>query len=278
MVVVVLEKCPFSLRGDLSKWLLEVSFGVYVGKVSARVRDALWERICSECKGGRATMVFSARNEQGLEFRTHNSQWYPVDFDGLKLIMRPGQDVAARVDSHRFKAGGVRARPIGLADYVVVDIETTGLDSGADEIIEIGALKVRAEEVAGRFSALVRCNRPVPDSVLRLTGITSEGVHGGEELADVLERFGDFVELLPWVGFNVEFDFNFINSACDECDVEPFDVQLVDILRMAKKTIPRLSRYRLGDVAEYLGVPTDGQHRALRDCEIAQAVLEKLME
>lgn len=68
MVVVVLEKCPLALRDDLTKWLQEISLGVYVGRVSARVRDELWKRICEECKGGRATMVFSARNEQHFDY------------------------------------------------------------------------------------------------------------------------------------------------------------------------------------------------------------------
>lgn len=70
MVIVVLEKCPLSLRGDLTKWLQEVSLGVYVGRVSARVRDELWKRICEECKSGRATMVFPARNEQHFDFES----------------------------------------------------------------------------------------------------------------------------------------------------------------------------------------------------------------
>lgn len=84
MVVVVLEKCPLSLRGDLSKWLQEISPGVYAGHVSARVRDKLWERVCEEAKSGRATMVFSARNEQHMDFRVHNTLWEPIDFDGFE--------------------------------------------------------------------------------------------------------------------------------------------------------------------------------------------------
>ena len=64
MVVITLEKCPLALRGDLTKWLQEISLGVYVGQVSARVRDKLWQRVCEESKNGRATMVYSARNEQ----------------------------------------------------------------------------------------------------------------------------------------------------------------------------------------------------------------------
>ena len=81
--------CPPRLRGDLSKWLQEINTGVYVGNVSGRVRDAIWDRVCENLKNGRATMVFSANNEQRMDFRVHNSGWVPVDYEGLQLIRRP---------------------------------------------------------------------------------------------------------------------------------------------------------------------------------------------
>jgi CRISPR-associated protein Cas2 len=89
MVVITLSDCPKALKGDLTKWLLEVSPGVYVGQVSARVRDNLWDRVCRLLKNGKATMVFNARNEQGLDFRSHGSKWEPIDFDGVKLVLHP---------------------------------------------------------------------------------------------------------------------------------------------------------------------------------------------
>ncbi|MDP5227056.1 MULTISPECIES: type I-E CRISPR-associated endoribonuclease Cas2e [Arthrobacter] len=89
MIVLVLSACPEGLRGDLTKWLLEISAGVFVGRVSARVRELLWERVVELAKDGRAIMVYSARNEQRLEFRVHRNQWVPIDLDGLKLILRP---------------------------------------------------------------------------------------------------------------------------------------------------------------------------------------------
>ena len=94
MVVLTLGNCPSSLRGDITKWLVEINTGVFVGKISARVRDLLWERVCESIKQGSATMVYTARNEQHMEFRTHNNQWEPIDFDGIKLVLRPS---AARV-------------------------------------------------------------------------------------------------------------------------------------------------------------------------------------
>ena len=89
MIVIILNNCPPALRGDLTKWLQEVNTGVYVGQVSARVRDELWARVQGNVKSGRATMVFNTNNEQGMDFRVHNTSWEPIDFDGLKLMLRP---------------------------------------------------------------------------------------------------------------------------------------------------------------------------------------------
>jgi len=92
MIVLTLSNCPVSLRGDLSKWLVEINTGVFVGRVSARVRERLWERVQDSVKQGRATLVYTMKNEQHMEFRVHNSEWEPIDFDGIKLMLRPSPD------------------------------------------------------------------------------------------------------------------------------------------------------------------------------------------
>ncbi|MDP9427566.1 MAG: type I-E CRISPR-associated endoribonuclease Cas2e [Actinomycetota bacterium] len=89
MVVLVLSACPAGLRGHLTRWLLEISAGVFVGHVSARVRDLMWLNVCEMTSGGRALMVFSVPGEQRMNFRVHNHHWTPTDFDGLTLMMRP---------------------------------------------------------------------------------------------------------------------------------------------------------------------------------------------
>ena len=65
MIVLSVANCPAGLRGDLSKWLCEINTGVYVGRINARVREELWERVCKNIKNGQATMVYSVNNEQG---------------------------------------------------------------------------------------------------------------------------------------------------------------------------------------------------------------------
>ena len=92
MVVLVLTACPAGLRGHLTRWLLEISPGVFVGHVTARVRDMLWAQVVELAKDGRALMVFTARNEQRLSFKVHRHDWQPIDIDGITLMRRPSDD------------------------------------------------------------------------------------------------------------------------------------------------------------------------------------------
>ena len=90
MVVMILERVPPNLRGELTRWLLELRAGVFVGKLNPRVRQKLWERICSGMKGGAGILVYSARNEQGFEMEFWGAtDRLIVDRDGLKLLQVP---------------------------------------------------------------------------------------------------------------------------------------------------------------------------------------------
>lgn len=87
--MIVVAACPVGLRGHLTRWLLEISPGVFVGKINARVRGLMWLRVLDMVKTGRAIMVYGADNEQGLAFQVHEHNWEPVDFEGINLIRRP---------------------------------------------------------------------------------------------------------------------------------------------------------------------------------------------
>jgi|SRR5690554_1557670 len=90
MLVIALENAPHRLRGRLTLWLLEIRAGIYVGKVSARHRERIWERVCREITNdsqGNAIMAWSAANEAGYKFETFGeNRRIPVDSDGLQLI------------------------------------------------------------------------------------------------------------------------------------------------------------------------------------------------
>ncbi|WNI16527.1 type I-E CRISPR-associated endoribonuclease Cas2e [Actinacidiphila sp. ITFR-21] len=89
MTVIVLTNCPAGLRGFLTRWLLEISPGVFLGNPSARIRDTLWTEVRAYANQGRALLAYSTDTEQGFTFRTHDHAWSPVDHEGLTLIHRP---------------------------------------------------------------------------------------------------------------------------------------------------------------------------------------------
>ncbi|MFF3953849.1 type I-E CRISPR-associated endoribonuclease Cas2e [Streptomyces sp. NPDC001890] len=89
MTVIVLTNCPVGLRGFLTRWLLEISPGVFLGAPSARIREALWDEVRQYAGEGRALLAYQTNNEQGYTFETHDHAWHPTDHEGLTLIRRP---------------------------------------------------------------------------------------------------------------------------------------------------------------------------------------------
>jgi CRISPR-associated protein Cas2 len=124
MIVVVLSVCPEKLRGELTRWLLEVNAGVYVGHLPARARDLLWLRIVEDVGRGRALMVHSTRGEQRLSFKVHNHAWAPVDLDGLTLMRRTTADSRALATA----AGKSRQKAISGQRVVPPDIDSESAD------------------------------------------------------------------------------------------------------------------------------------------------------
>lgn len=128
MTVIILTACPAGLRGHLTQWLFEVSAGVYVGHVSARVRQRLWARVIEMAGLGRALMVFHVRGEQRLSFVVHDHRWTPVDVDGITLMRRPAATVATNpaMPSGWSKAG--RRRRFGSKGRSAVSSDTNNSD------------------------------------------------------------------------------------------------------------------------------------------------------
>ena len=113
MIVLVLSACPTGLRGYLTRWLLEISAGVFVGHLPRRVRDLVWAETIKSVGRGRAIMVHSARNEQRLDFRVHGHHWEPVDFEGISLMLRPradGEQSASADENTGTKSSASRAQ------------------------------------------------------------------------------------------------------------------------------------------------------------------------
>ena len=295
MIVLHLTDCPPGLRGEVTKWLMEIASGVYVGQVSARVRDKLWHRIQEACRKGRAVLVYSTNNEQRLDFRVHGDTWEPIDFDGIKLMLRPsasrlkkrqieaatpkeGFSNAAkrRISKSVTKASGLRAKY--PKSYIVVDVETTGLNADMDEIIEIGAIKVVEQKKVASFQKLILSERPLPSEIMKLTGITNENLaESGRPLKDVMEHFSAFLADTPMVAHNMSFDKAFLDAACVKCGLKIFTNRAVDTLALSRRLKKGLLSYKLEALAEYFGIDAAKAHRSLSDCETTWLLYQKLM-
>ena len=163
IVVITMTDCPPRLRGDLSKWLQEINTGVYVGNVNSRVRDAIWERVCENLNHGRATMVFSANNEQRMDFRVYNTSWKPVDYEGIQLIRRP---LPSSVTEETLKPGFSKAAKRQMVDrkrraaekrdgsFVLIDLKQRGFLLRRIKFLEFGAIRVRESQKIDDFSRL----------------------------------------------------------------------------------------------------------------------------
>lgn len=296
MITVVITNCPPKLRGDLSKWLFEINTGVYVGRVSARVRDLLWERICENINQGQATMIFPAQGEQKMEFRVHNTSWEIVDFDGLKLMRRPAtntkhNDMVSKHNEHTYgfsrESKNLKVRNIQKSkklslqsdDYTIIDVETTGLSHLKDSIIELGALRVRNGLPSEELSFIIKCDVNIPKEVEKLTGLTNEYLSKeGYDLKEVLKRFIEFVNSDLIICYNAPFDYGFIQASCKKVNIPPPKNKYADTLVLAKRKIKGISDYKLQTVAKYFQIDTTGSHRALRDCYITYGIYKKLNE
>lgn len=166
-----------------------------------------------------------------------------------------------------------------VPDYVVFDLETTGVNPDLDAIIEISAVKVRNRQVVDRFSSLVNPKRPIPFYATQVNGITDEMVVEEPVLKEVLPRFLDFIGEDVLVGHNIHtFDMLFLYNAAEVLFNGTITNNYIDTLQMARQCLPQLSHHKLVDIASHYHINTEGAHRALNDCIMNQKCLEQMAE
>ena len=163
-------------------------------------------------------------------------------------------------------------------DYVLVDIETTGLSPTKNEIIEIGAIKVKENRIIDTFNTLLKIDGYLNPFITRLTGITNEMLREGAEQKEALESFINFTGEEIIVGHNVNFDINFIYDKCQKYLDYYLNNDFVDTMRIAKHLLPGVDNYKLGTLANYFDVDYSNAHRGLKDVEITYEVYNKMKE
>jgi len=180
-----------------------------------------------------------------------------------------------------------------IVKIITFDLETTGLDTAKDEIIEIGAYLFSVKESRGRmvpekldeFQSLVKSVKPVPESATKINHITNEMLVGAPSCAEVLKKFKTFCDNANClIAHNASFDTGFLNVAYGKHSVLAPDNFILDSIKIARNVV-QMPNYQLGTIAEVLEnrneislkVKKDSAHRALYDCEMLMHVLVALL-
>lgn len=290
MIVITLTKVPAALRGDLTKWCQEIQTGVYVGHLSTRIREYLWIRVIEGIGRGEATMVYSANNELGYEFRTTRHDYQVMDYDGIPLMMHlqstlgpveHGFSNAARFRRARLMANKVdkSVSQVDEVPVVTLDLETTGLDANRDTIISIGAVKRTKTGELETFDQLVQINRPLPREITQLTGITTPQLREhGVALKTAMTRLQLFVGELPIIGYNLRFDEAFLTQATRKTNLPDFNNVLKDLMPVVKDVNVFLDNYRLETVLSDYDIKNSEPHRAISDAQATWKLADKLIK
>ncbi len=168
---------------------------------------------------------------------------------------------------------------IKVSDYVVFDIETTGLKPDSDEIIELSAIRIRNNSVVDKFSQLVKPTHPVSSLITDITGITNKMLKDAPRISEVLPLFLRFVGDDIVIGHNVvNFDRKFIENACSMFRFPAFNNDAIDTLCISRNCNLNTPNNKLTTLTEYFGINHKNAHRALSDCYATYELYEILKE
>lgn len=199
---------------------------------------------------------------------------HDIALDYLKE-MQPTKEYAIQNLSRPHKGNSLLE---AFSTYTVIDIETTGIDPRADDIIELAAIKIVDGVVKSVWDKLINPELPIPKKVMRITGITDEMVSDAPTIGEVISEFVNFVSDDVIVGHNVNFDINFIYDRCEYFLNRQFSNNYIDTLRLSRKLLKDLERHRLCDIAEALNVQQEGYHRAAADCYTTHMCYQEMIK
>ena len=179
-------------------------------------------------------------------------------------------DVDERVSVH-----GPGDMPLD-GEFIAFDLETTGLDPNTDAIIEIGAVRMRGDQVLEHYSTFADPGHPLSPKTVSLTSITDEMVRGAPKPAQAVADFLAWAGDTPLVAHNAEFDTGFVRAYCQRAGRE-FDPLYFDTLILAQYLCPQLNNHKLDTVSTHLGLPPFHHHRADDDAAICGQIFAAMI-
>ena len=170
-----------------------------------------------------------------------------------------------------------RGQVLEDATYCVLDLETTGISITTEKITEVGIMKVKNGEVIDEFEIFVNPEKPIPQRVVEVTNITDEMVKDAETIDKVFPKILEFVGDSIIVAHNASFDVGFLKHNAKLLGYE-FNNTYIDTLPLAKDLFPDLKKYKLGKIADSLGIEVDVAHRALADVDTTVKVFNVMLK
>ena len=171
------------------------------------------------------------------------------------------------IDDEALMITNPKDKKIDEEEFVVFDIETTGLNSHTNKIIEIGAVKIKAGRIIDRYSQLINPGISIPYHITEITSITNEQVANQPKIDEVIGKFVDFIGDAVLVAHNAPFDMGFIKRDIKEYLNIDLENSVIDTLQMARDLFPDFKKYGLGDLNKSLGLALEKHHRAVDDSQ-----------
>ncbi len=164
-------------------------------------------------------------------------------------------------------------------EYMVFDLETTGLSTKYDHIIEFGGVIIKGNEIGQHYQTFVKPPVRIPPFIEQKTNITNEMLENAPKLEEVIDDILNFIGDRVIVAHNADFDFNFINEKLIEMGREPLKNTCLDTLNLAKEIVTNRKYYRLGLIARNYGVSYDDEeaHRGDYDAEVLAQILVRML-
>jgi len=161
---------------------------------------------------------------------------------------------------------------------VALDLETTGLDTASDRIVEMAAVHWEDGRETGHFQALVHPGCPIPPTAIAIHGITDAMVADCPPAAELLPAFLEFCRATAVIAHNAKFDIGFLRAECERTGLTLFTSPVIDSCAMARRRMPGLPNYRLETLKRLLGRGPRQDHRALQDARDCLAVYLQAVE
>ena len=162
------------------------------------------------------------------------------------------------------------AERILCKDWVVLDVETTGLSPETDRVIEVAACRYDQGQLVDSFSSLVNPGKKLPAEITKLTGITNADLKTAPAFSEIAQKLKDFIGDLPMVAHNARFDAQFVRYECSRAGV-PANIHYIDTQKLAKWCFYGMQDYKLSTLINELGLLDHAQeHRALSDVEATE--------